>query len=95
MQVNTLSPCGDANCREMGLSEQKERLQNVLEGVKEAERQAGREPGSVQLIAVSKTFDADQIRPVLEAGHRVFGENRRFAALRPDDGRTRADSNAA
>ena len=60
----------------MGLSEQKERLQNVLEGVKEAERQAGREPGSVQLIAVSKTFDADQIRPVLEAGHRVFGENR-------------------
>ena len=28
------------------------------------------------LIAVSKTFDADAIRPALEAGHRVFGENR-------------------
>ncbi|KTT68707.1 YggS family pyridoxal phosphate-dependent enzyme [Sphingomonas sanguinis] len=28
------------------------------------------------LIAVSKTHDADTIRPLLEAGHRVFGENR-------------------
>lgn len=58
------------------MSEQKDRLQNVLEGVKEAERQADRPLGSVQLIAVSKTFDAEQIRPVLDAGHRVFGENR-------------------
>lgn len=30
----------------------------------------------VQLIAVSKTFEASDIRPVLEAGQRVFGENR-------------------
>lgn len=29
-----------------------------------------------QLIAVSKTFEADAIEPFLEAGHRVFGENR-------------------
>ena len=28
------------------------------------------------LVAVSKTYDAEHIRPVLEAGHRVFGENR-------------------
>lgn len=28
------------------------------------------------LVAVSKTFDANAIRPVIEAGHRVFGENR-------------------
>ena len=56
--------------------EQKDRLKNVLDGVKEAESQADRAPGSVQLIAVSKTFDAEQIRPVLQAGHRVFGENR-------------------
>ena len=56
--------------------EQKDRLQNVLDGIRDAEKQAGREAGSVQLIAVSKTFDADQIRPVLEAGQRVFGENR-------------------
>ncbi|MEM1370658.1 MAG: YggS family pyridoxal phosphate-dependent enzyme [Pseudomonadota bacterium] len=34
-------------------------------------------PGSdVRLVAVSKTFDATAIRPALEAGHRVFGENR-------------------
>ena len=31
---------------------------------------------AVTLIAVSKTFGAQHIRPVLEAGHRVFGENR-------------------
>jgi PLP dependent protein len=30
----------------------------------------------VQLVAVSKTFDADSIRPVIEAGQRIFGENR-------------------
>src|SRR3954467_8283580 len=37
---------------------------------------AGRTPGSVTLVAVSKTFDASAIRPLLEVGHRVFGENR-------------------
>jgi PLP dependent protein len=41
-----------------------------------AERQFGRKPGTVRLVAVSKTFDANDIRPVLQAGHRVFGENR-------------------
>ncbi|MER9403735.1 YggS family pyridoxal phosphate-dependent enzyme [Mesorhizobium caraganae] len=41
-----------------------------------AEREAGREAGSVTLVAVSKTFEADAIRPVIEAGQRVFGENR-------------------
>lgn len=56
--------------------EQKDRLKNVLDGIKEAESQADRAPGSVQLIAVSKTFDADHIRPVLQSGHRIFGENR-------------------
>jgi pyridoxal phosphate enzyme (YggS family) len=38
--------------------------------------EARRERASVTLIAVSKTFDADAIAPVLEAGQRVFGENR-------------------
>jgi pyridoxal phosphate enzyme (YggS family) len=33
-------------------------------------------PGSVRLIAVSKTFEAPAIRPVIAAGQRVFGENR-------------------
>ncbi len=35
----------------------------------------GRPPGSVELIAVSKTFPAETILPVLEAGQRDFGEN--------------------
>jgi PLP dependent protein len=34
-----------------------------------------RPTGSTTLIAVSKTFDAASIQPVLEAGHRIFGEN--------------------
>ncbi len=39
-------------------------------------REAGRDPAEVKLIAVSKTFDADAIVPVISAGQRVFGENR-------------------
>ncbi|MFE8585511.1 YggS family pyridoxal phosphate-dependent enzyme [Sphingomonas sp. NCPPB 2930] len=45
---------------------------------------------SPTLIAVSKTHDADTIRPLLDAGHRVFGENRvqeaaaKWPALRDD-----------
>jgi PLP dependent protein len=39
-------------------------------------RDAGRDPTSVTLVAVSKTFSADAIEPVIAAGQRVFGENR-------------------
>src|SRR3954452_22853245 len=39
-------------------------------------KDARRERGSVTLIAVSKTFAADAIAPVIDAGQRVFGENR-------------------
>lgn len=41
-----------------------------------AARATGRDPASVHLIAVSKTFDSDAIRPALDAGQRHFGENR-------------------
>jgi PLP dependent protein len=37
---------------------------------------ARRSPADVALIAVSKTRSADEIRPLLDAGHRIFGENR-------------------
>lgn len=53
-----------------------ENLHAVEARIVAAEREAGRAPGSVTLVAVSKTFDADAIRPVLDVGHRVFGENR-------------------
>jgi pyridoxal phosphate enzyme (YggS family) len=52
------------------------RLAEVRRRIAAAEREAGREAGSVTLVAVSKTFDAAAIRPVIEAGQRVFGENR-------------------
>jgi hypothetical protein len=42
---------------------------------------ASRKASDVTLIAVSKTFAADAIRPVLAAGHRDFGENRVQEAL--------------
>lgn len=52
------------------------RLASVLARIREKEAQSGRQPGSAQLIAVSKTFDVDEIRPVIAAGQRRFGENR-------------------
>lgn len=51
-------------------------LNLVKAKIAEAEQEAGRAQGTVTLVAVSKTFDADAIRPVLDAGQRVFGENR-------------------
>ncbi|MBY3157812.1 YggS family pyridoxal phosphate-dependent enzyme [Rhizobium laguerreae] len=56
--------------------ELQERLNDVRSRIAAAEREAGRSAGSVQLVAVSKTFEADAIRPAIEAGQRVFGENR-------------------
>lgn len=54
----------------------KSNLAAVKAQIKKAEKMAGRAPGSVSLVAVSKTHDSDQIRPVIEAGQRIFGENR-------------------
>jgi PLP dependent protein len=39
-------------------------------------RDVGRDPAGVTLVAVSKTFAAEAIEPVIAAGQRVFGENR-------------------
>ncbi|MEE9313880.1 MAG: YggS family pyridoxal phosphate-dependent enzyme [Rhizobiaceae bacterium] len=58
------------------MGNQEERLNFALDGVKTTEKKAGRDVGSTQVIVVSKTFDEDAIRPVLEAGYRIFGENR-------------------
>lgn len=52
------------------------RLGDVLDAIHQAENASGRRRGSVALVAVSKTFNADHIRPALAAGHRIFGENR-------------------
>lgn len=50
-------------------------LQEITQRIRAAEARFGREPGSVQLIAVSKVQPEDRVRAVLVAGHRLFGEN--------------------
>jgi hypothetical protein len=56
--------------------EAKARLDAVQDGMKHAAKLAGRKGDDVTLIAISKTHDADAIRPLIAAGQRVFGENR-------------------
>jgi pyridoxal phosphate enzyme (YggS family) len=51
-------------------------LSAVEQDIAHACKEARRDRSSVTLVAVSKTFDADAIVPVIEAGQRVFGENR-------------------
>ena len=51
-------------------------LSKVRHEIARACREAGRDPAGVTLIAVSKTFGADAIEPVIAMGHRTFGENR-------------------
>jgi pyridoxal phosphate enzyme (YggS family) len=48
----------------------------VHELIARAAKQAGRDPAEIELVAVSKTWDADAIRPLIAAGQRSFGENR-------------------
>jgi pyridoxal phosphate enzyme (YggS family) len=51
-------------------------LAGVRQEIERACREAARDPASVTLVAVSKTFAAEAIEPVIAAGQRVFGENR-------------------
>ena len=53
-----------------------DRLETVRAAIAGAAKKAGREPSAVTLIAISKTHGADAIQPVIDAGQRVFGENR-------------------
>ena len=53
-----------------------DRLAEVRQHIAAAARAAGREPAAVTLVAVSKTHGADRVRELLDAGQRVFGENR-------------------
>jgi len=51
-------------------------LSSILERLAGAEARAGRAPGSVTLIAVSKVQPPERVESVLDQGQRVFGENR-------------------
>lgn len=54
----------------------KARLDDVAGRIAHAAKLAGRKADAVTLVAISKTHEADAIAPLLDAGHRVFGENR-------------------
>jgi PLP dependent protein len=51
-------------------------LSDIRDRIAAAEAKAGRAPGSVKLIAVSKVQPFDRIEAVLDQGHRLFGENK-------------------
>ena len=53
-----------------------ERRGAVRTAIARAAALAGRDPQAIELIAVSKTYDATAIEPLLAAGQRSFGENR-------------------
>jgi PLP dependent protein len=53
----------------------RERLRAVLERIASAARAAGRDPASVSLVAVSKTFPADTVAAAHAAGQVAFGES--------------------
>lgn len=51
-------------------------LETITQKIRDAERAAGREAGSVTLVAVSKVQPRERVEAVLQQGQRVFGENR-------------------
>ena len=59
-----------------------ERYLSIKERVWRAAQRHGREPASVKLVAVTKTFQEGEIAPVLRQGHCCFGENRVQEATR-------------
>jgi len=60
----------------MRKDENTEALNDIRARVAKAAQLPGRTSQDVDLIAISKTRSADEIRPLLNAGHRLFGENR-------------------
>ena len=58
-----------------------ENFRAVLEKIEAATKRAGRGPGSVRLVTVSKTVPVERIREAVEAGARILGENRVQEAL--------------
>ena len=53
-----------------------DRFGSVTERVERAAREAGRDPATITLVAVTKTFGGEAIEAAIAAGQRVFGENR-------------------
>ena len=72
------------------MSEGADHLAEVTRRIAEAAKASGRLPSEVTLVAVSKTHGPERVRELLEAGHRIFGENRvqeaqeKFPALKTE-----------
>ena len=72
------------------MSDAVSRLAEVKTKMEQALNEAERPVDTATLVAVSKTFDVEEIRPVIAAGQRIFGENRvheaqgKWPALRQD-----------
>ncbi|MCX4187941.1 YggS family pyridoxal phosphate-dependent enzyme [Methylophaga sp. OBS4] len=57
------------------MTEIKKNLQTILDTIRQAEKDAGRNQNTVQLLAVSKTWPAETLKQVARQGQRLFGEN--------------------
>ena len=57
------------------MSSVKENFLSALERIEKAAREAGRDPGEVKLVAVSKTVEVARIKEAIEAGVTILGEN--------------------
>jgi pyridoxal phosphate enzyme (YggS family) len=72
------------------MSEGADHLAEVQGRIAEAAKAAGRQPGEITLVAVSKTHGPERVRELLAAGQRIFGENRvqeaqeKFPALKAE-----------
>lgn len=53
-----------------------DRLDATRSAIARAAQDCDRDPAAVTLVCVTKTFPAEDVVPLLEAGHRVYGENR-------------------
>src|SRR5438874_2246350 len=51
-------------------------LARVREQIAEAAAKTGRDPGEIELVAITKTHPAEKVREAIEAGQRIFGESR-------------------
>jgi pyridoxal phosphate enzyme (YggS family) len=58
------------------IPEDADRIHQVKDRIARAAERVGRDPGTVQLVAVSKTFPPERVVDLAEAGLHVFGENR-------------------
>ena len=52
-----------------------DRLNDIEAAIRRAAQDCGRDPRGIALVCVTKTFPGEAVAPLLEAGHRVFGEN--------------------